>query len=110
MPRTEEGQSVVIAKKQDDSDRDGDVLTISSEKSCEVHATPKKEWFSSYIEKDGGLTHLGDDSGYRIIGVGDIKFKMCDRHEMLLKGVKHMPGQQRNLISLELLHDEGWLY
>jgi len=35
---------------------------------------------------------------------------MCDGHEMLLKGVKHMPGQQRNLISLELLHDEGWLY
>ena len=71
------------------------------------HATPKKEWFSSYIEKDGGLAHLGDDSGYRIIGVGDIKFKMCDRREMLLKGVKHVPGLWRNLISLGLLHDEG---
>ena len=88
---------------------------MSSEKSCEAwlvnsassfHATPK-EWFSSYIEKDGGLTHLGDDLGYRIIGVGDIKFKMCDRHEMLLKVVKHMPGLRRNLISLGLLHDEG---
>ena len=74
------------------------------------HATPKKEWFSSYIEEDGGLAHLGDDSGYRIIGVGDIKFKMCDGREMLLKGVKHMPGLRRNLISLGLLHDEGWLY
>ena len=61
---------MVIAKKQDDSDSDGDVLTISSEKSCEAwlldlaslfHATPKKELFSSYIEKDGGFTHLGDD-------------------------------------------------
>ena len=31
---------------------------------------------------------LGDDSDYRIIGVGDIKFKMCDGREMLLKGVK----------------------
>jgi hypothetical protein len=39
------------------------------------HATPK-EWFSSYIEKDGGLAHLGDDSSYHIIGVGDIKFKI----------------------------------
>jgi len=45
--------SVVIAKKLDDSDSDGDVLTVSSEKSCEawlldsassLHATPK-EWF-----------------------------------------------------------------
>ena len=52
--------SVVIAKKLDDSDSDGDILTVSSEKSCEAwlldsassfHATPK-EWFSSYIEKD----------------------------------------------------------
>ena len=110
---------MVIAKKQDDSDSDGDVLRISSEKSCEAwlldsassfHATPKKEWFSSYIEEDGGLAHLGDDSGYCIIGVGDIKFKMCDGHEMLLKGVKHVPGLRRNLISLGLLHNEGWLY
>ena len=110
---------MMIAKKQDDSDSDGDVLTVSSEKFCEAwlldsassfHATPNKEWFSSYIEEDGGLAHLGDDSDYCIIGVGDIKFKMCDGREMLLKGVKHMPGQQRNLISLELLHDEGWLY
>ena len=57
---------MVIAKKKDDLDSEGDVLTISSEKSCEAwlldsassfHATPK-EWFSSYIEKDGGLAHL----------------------------------------------------
>ena len=61
---------MVITKKKDDLDREGDVLTISSEKSCEVllldsansfHAIPKKKWFSSYIEKDGGFTHLGDD-------------------------------------------------
>ena len=87
---------MVIAKKQDDSDSYGDVLTISSEKSCEAwfmnsassfHARPKKEWFSSYIEKDRGLAHLGDNSGYRIIGVGDVKFKMCDGCEMLLMGV-----------------------
>jgi len=110
--------SVVIAKKQDDSDSDSDILTISSEKSCEAwlldsassfHATPK-EWFSSYIEKDGGLAHLGNDSDYHIIGVGDIKFKMCDGREMLLKGVKHVSGLRRNLISLGLLHDKGWLY
>lgn len=92
--------NVMIARKQDDSDSDGDILTVSSEKSCEAwlldsassfHATPK-EWFLSYIEEDGGLAHLGDDSAYRIIGVGDIKFKMCDGQEILLKGVKHVLG------------------
>ena len=74
------------------------------------HATPKKYVFSSYIEKHGDLAHLRDDSGYRIIGVGDIKFKICDGREILLKGVKHVPGLRRNLISLGLLHNEGWLY
>ena len=110
--------SVAIARK-DDSDSDGDVLTVSSEKSCEAwlldsassfHATPNKEWLLSYIEKDGGLAYLGDDSAYGIIGVGGIKFKMCDDQEVLLKSVKHVPGLRRNLISLGLLHDEGWLY
>ena len=53
---------------------------------------------------------MRDDLGYSIIGVGDIKFKMCDGCEMLLKGAKHVPRLRRNLISLGLLHDEGWLY
>ena len=41
--------------------------------------------------------------------MGDIKFKLCDSEEMLLKGVKHVRGL-KNLISHGLLHGEGWLY
>ena len=49
--------------------------------------------------------------GWKIwIPLGDIKFKMCDGREMLIKGVKHVPGLRRNLISLGLLHDKRWLY
>ena len=29
---------------------------------------------------------------------------------MILKGVRHVPGLTRNLISLGQLHEEGWLY
>jgi hypothetical protein len=113
------GTASVMITRQDDSDSEGDILTVSSEKSCEAWlldsassflATSKKEWFLSYVEEDGGFVHLGDDSGYCIIGVGDIKFKMYDGQEMLLKGVKHVPGLRRNLISLGILHGEGWLY
>jgi hypothetical protein len=42
--------------------------------------------------------------------VGDIKFKMCDGQKILLKGVKHVSGLWTNLISLGILHEEGWLY
>jgi len=34
--------------------------------------------------------------------VGDVKFKLCNGEEMLLKDVKHVPGLTRNLISLGL--------
>ena len=44
------------------------------------------------------------------MGAGDIKFKMCNGQEVILKGVKHVPGLKRNLISLGFLNEEGWLY
>jgi len=79
--------SVVIANRKDDSESNGDLLTVSTEKSCEAwlldsassfHVTPKKECFLSYTEVDnGGRAYLGDGLGYQVIGVGDIKFKMC---------------------------------
>ena len=79
--------NAVIANRKDDSDSDGDLLTVSTEKSCEAwlldsansfHATPKKECFLSYTEVDnGGRAYLGDGSAYQVMGVGDIKFKMC---------------------------------
>ena len=53
---------------------------------------------------------MGDGSGYQVIGVGDIKFNTGDGQEVILKGVKHVPGLRRNLISLGLLHEDGWLY
>ncbi|WVZ61697.1 hypothetical protein U9M48_011528, partial [Paspalum notatum var. saurae] len=112
--------SVASASKSGDSDSDGDLLTVSSEESCEewlldsassFHATPKKELFLSYTEDDhGAFAFLGDGSVYRVMGAGNIKFKTCDGQEVILKGVKHVPGLRRNLISLGLLHDEGWLY
>jgi len=88
---------------------------VSSEKFCEAwlldsassfHAT-SKELFSSYTEKENGFAYLGDGSGYLGVGVGGIKFKLYDGEEILLKGVKHVPGLTRNLISLGLLHEEG---
>ena len=107
----------MIANRKDDLDSDGDLLTVSTEKSCEAwlldsassfHVTPKKECFLSYTEVDnGGRAYLGDGSGYQVIGVGDIKFKMCGGQEVILKGVRHVSGLTRNLISLGRLHEEG---
>ena len=95
--------SVVIANRKDDTDNDGDILMVSIEDSCEAwfldsassfHVTRKKECFLSYTEvNNGGRAYLG----YQVIGVGDIKFKMCGGQEVILKGVRHVPGLTRNL-------------
>jgi hypothetical protein len=81
--KKDSGTASVMIARQDDSDSNGDVLTVSSEKSCEeaclsdsassFHVTSRKEWFLSYIEKEDDLVHLGDGSSYRIIRVGNIE-------------------------------------
>jgi hypothetical protein len=119
-PELKKGVANIVVSKKDDSDSDGDLLVLSSEKSCgeawlldsasSYHATSNKEWFSSYSEGDFGLARLGDDTGYRVMGVGNIKLKMYDGQEVLLEGVRHVPGLRKNLISLGFLHGEGWLY
>jgi hypothetical protein len=103
-----------------DSDNNGDVLSISdSVQSTEVwmldsassfHATHKREWFTSYKSGDFGLAYLGDDTGYRAIGVGDIKTKMRGGVEQVRRGVRHVPMLRRNLISLGALHGDGMLF
>ena len=47
---------------------------------------------------------------YRVARVGDIKIKMFDGVERVLRGVRHVPGLRRNLISLGVLHDGGMLF
>ena len=67
----------------------------------------QQEWFSSYKSGEFGLAYVGDDTDYRVAGVGDIKIKMFDGVERMLRGVRHVPGLRRNLISLGVLHDGG---
>ena len=57
-----------------------------------------------------GLAYVGGDTGYRVAGVGDIKIKMFDGVEWMLRGVRHVPGLRRNLISLGVLHDGGMVF
>ncbi|KAE8821378.1 putative retrovirus-related pol polyprotein [Hordeum vulgare] len=115
------GSSANMAIHGDDSDNSSDALVVSDMRStkseawmldsaCSFHATPNKEWFSSYKSGDFGLAYMGDDTGYRVAGVGDIKIKMFDGVERMLRGVRHVPGVRRNLISLGVLHDDGTVF
>jgi hypothetical protein len=117
-PELKDGASANLATHGGDSDSSSDALVVSDRRStkteawmldsaCSFHATPNREWFSSYKSGEFGLAYVGDDTGYRVAGVGDIKIKMFDGVERMLRGVRHVPGLRRNLISLGVLHDGG---
>ena len=112
------GSSANVAARGDDSDNSSDVLIVSDKRSIKseawmldsassFHATPNREWFSSYKSGEFGLAYVGDDTGYRVAGVGDIKINIFDGVERMLRGVRHVSGLRRNLISLGVLHDGG---
>ncbi|KAE8787904.1 retrotransposon ty1-copia subclass [Hordeum vulgare] len=120
-PELNGGSSANMAIHGNDSDISSDALVVSERRSikseawmldsaCSFHATPNKEWFSSYKSGDFGLAYMGDDTGYSVAGVGDIKIKMFDGVERMLRGVRHVPGLRRNLISLGVLHDGGMVF
>lgn len=77
------GASANMVIHGDDSDSSSDVLVVSDRRSTK---------------------------GYRVAGVGDIKIKMFDGVERMLRGVRHVPGLRRNLISLGVLHDGGMVF
>nr|AAP53866.2 retrotransposon protein, putative, Ty1-copia subclass [Oryza sativa Japonica Group] len=99
-----------LAARGDDSDSGShEILTVSDEMSGEAwmldsassyHVTSKREWFSSYKSGDFGVVYLGDGTSYRVVGVGDVNFKICETRA----------GIKEEFVSLGSLHETGWLY
>ena len=115
------GSSANVVTHGDDSDDSSDVLLVSDSRSTKdeawmldsassFHATPNREWFSLYKSGELETAYVCDDTGHRVAGVGDIKIKMFDGVERVLRGVRHVPGLRRNLNSLGVLHDGGMIY
>jgi hypothetical protein len=117
-PERYQKASANVAMSKSNSDNDGDVLSVSdSVQSTEAwmldsvssfHAIHKREWLTSYESGDFVLAYLGDDTGYRAIGVAEIKMRAGVEH--VLQGVRHVPGLRRNLISLGALYVDGMLF
>ena len=71
------------------------------------HMTPHREWFYDYETYDGSNVFLGDDSIKRIIGRGKVKLRLIYGRIRTLPGVFHIPGLDRNLISISKMDDAG---
>ena len=111
----------VAEETSDDHEVGADLLSISSgnnvlleswilDSACSYHMTPKKDWFDTYKPYNVGMVQMGNDATCLIIGIGIVKIKMFDGVVRVLSNVRHVLDLRKNLISLGVLDDLGYLY
>ena len=65
--------------------------------------------FSDLENKDLGVhIEMGDDGRYSVTGIGTISFQRESGKPFVLKEVMHVPGLEKNLISVAMLEDKGY--
>ncbi|KAG8475395.1 hypothetical protein CXB51_031889 [Gossypium anomalum] len=77
---------------------------------CTFHMSPNQDWFTTYETLSEGIVLMVNNASCKIAGVGTIKVKMFDRFVRTLSDVRHVPGLERNLISLSTLDSKGYKY
>ncbi|KAJ4718977.1 Retrovirus-related Pol polyprotein from transposon TNT 1-94 [Melia azedarach] len=117
-------------KKNDDSSDDDRVATVTDDflimydddvvnlmchetswvidSGASIHATSRKEFFTSYTSGDFGDVKMGNNGLAKAIGMGDVCLETNNGTMLLLKNVKHIPNIRLNLISAGKLDDEGF--
>ncbi|CAD6245155.1 unnamed protein product [Miscanthus lutarioriparius] len=60
------------------------------------------------VLQSGDVVRMGDNNPHEIMGIGSIQIKMHDGMIRTLKDMRHIPGMDRNLISLSTLDAEGY--
>ena len=75
---------------------------------CSRHITFNSRFFSTYQKVDGRKVTMGNEASCPIVGIGDVKIVMFDGVERTLTGVLHVPGMNKNIISLSILDKEGF--
>ncbi|RVW80143.1 Retrovirus-related Pol polyprotein from transposon TNT 1-94 [Vitis vinifera] len=68
--------------------------------SASIHATPQKNFFTSYTSGDFGSVRMGNDGSAKAIGMGDVRLETSNGTMLILKNVKHILDIHMNLISI----------
>ena len=73
-----------------------------------IHATSKRDLFSSYTPGDFGCVKMGNDGLAKAVGLGDVCLETSNGSMLVLKNVKHIPDIRVNIVSVGKLDDEGY--
>ena len=71
------------------------------------HATPQREYFSTYRAINFGIIRMGNTGTSEIVGIGDIHLQTSLGYKLVLKDVRHVPDLRLNLLSVGKLDEEG---
>ena len=73
-----------------------------------LHATLKKELFSSYMPGNFGVVKMGNENYSKVADMGDIHLETNKGAWLILKDVRHVPDIRFNLILVRRLDDKGY--
>ena len=74
-------------------DNTSDYWVVDSGASC--HVTPHRKFFHDYVQGDFGHVLLGDDEPCKIVGMGNVRIKLNNGNEWLLKDVRNIPSMKK---------------
>ena len=77
---------------------------------CSFHITPRRDWFTEFKELSGGTVLMGNNQQCQVEGIGSVAIRMYDGMVRIFKNVRYVPNLKRNLISLDVLDEEGCCY
>ena len=114
-----EKQSVSAAVAEEDTNSEEDIALVADEHThhsdvwvldsgASYHICPRREWFTTYEQVDGGSISMANSSVCKVVGTGSIKIRTHDGSFCTLNEVRHVPLMTKNLISLSLLDSKGF--
>ncbi|KAJ4702231.1 Retrovirus-related Pol polyprotein from transposon TNT 1-94 [Melia azedarach] len=97
-----------IALVADEHTDHNDVWILDS--GASYHICPRREWFTTYEQVDGGNISMANSSVCKAVGIGSIKIRTHDGKFCTLNDVRHVPLMTKNLISLSMLDNKGFSF
>ncbi|KAJ4702606.1 Retrovirus-related Pol polyprotein from transposon TNT 1-94 [Melia azedarach] len=97
-----------IALVADEHTDHNDVWILDS--GASYHICPRREWFTTYEQVDGGNISMANSSVCKAVGIGSIKIRTHDGKFCILNDVRHVPLMTKNLISLSMLDNKGFSF
>ncbi|KAJ4701136.1 Retrovirus-related Pol polyprotein from transposon TNT 1-94 [Melia azedarach] len=96
---------VLVADEHTDHN---DVWILDS--GASYHICPRREWFTTYEQVDGGNISMANSFVCKAVGIGSIKIRTHDGKFCTLNDVRHVPLMTKNLISLSMLDNKGFSF